>query len=119
MSEMDSVKKILAPFVVHRICKDEAEALSMLARNYVERQIQQYRERVEHFRSFYQTSVEQFAKQVAALCQGLGEIPVLGHFDRREQILRAEDDLEEWQAAEQFLTRWEAVEAELRNASPA
>jgi len=119
MSEMDSVKKILAPFVVHQICKDEAEALSMLARNYVERQIQQYRERVEHFRSFYQTSVEQFAKQVAALCQGLGEIPVLGHFDRREQILRAEDDLEEWQAAEQFLTRWEAVEAELRNASPA
>jgi transcriptional regulator of heat shock response len=119
MNEMDSVKKILAPFVAHQICKDEADALRMLARNYVERQIQQYRERVENFRSFYQTSVDQFAKQVAALCQGLGEIKALSHFDRKEQILRAEDDLEEWQGAEQFLTRWEAVQAELRDASSA
>lgn len=119
MSEMDAVKKILAPFVVHEICKDEAEALRMLARNYVDTQVQRYRKRAEDFRSFYQTSVEQFAEQVAALCQGVGEIPVLSQFDRGEQILRAEDDLEEWQAAEQFLTRWEAVKVELRNASPA
>jgi hypothetical protein len=119
MNEVEPVKKILAPFLIHGICKDEAEALRMLARDYVERQVSRYRERVEQFRSFYQTSVEQFAQQVAALCQGFEQIPTLGHLDRREQILRAEDDLEEWQAAEQFLARWQAVQADLQNAPAA
>jgi hypothetical protein len=113
----DMVKKIIDPFVTHGICKDEAEALKMLAKDYVQRQVSRYRERVEHFRSFYQVSAEEFEKKVAALCQGSGTIPALGHLSKQQQVLQAEDDLEEWQAAEQFLTRWQAVEAELRNAS--
>ena len=68
MTELDAVKKIVAPFLTHGICKDEAEALKMLAGDYVQRQVRRYQERAEHFRSFYRTSVEQFAKQVAALC---------------------------------------------------
>jgi hypothetical protein len=113
----DMVKKIIDPFLTHGICKDEAEALKMLAKDYVQRQVSRYQERVEHFRSFYQMSVEEFAKQVTALCQGFGTIPALGHLSKQQQVLQAEDDLEEWQAAEQFLARWQAVEAELRNAS--
>ena len=31
MSDVDAVKKIIAPFLTHGICKDEAEALKMLA----------------------------------------------------------------------------------------
>lgn len=119
MSEADAVKKIIAPFLTHGICKDEAEALKMLAEDYIQRQVSRYRERVEHFRSFYHTSVGEFAKQVAALCQGFEEIPALGQLNKQQQILRAEDDLEEWQAAEQFLDRWRAVEAELQNAATA
>ncbi len=119
MSEVDPVRKIIAPFLIHGICKDEAEALNMLAKDYVQRQVRRYDERVDHFRSFYQTSVEQFAKQVTALCQGVEQIPALSHLDRREQIVRAEDDLEEWQAAEQYLARWRSVEADLQNASAA
>ena len=91
----------------------------MLAKDYVQRQVSKYQERVEYFRSFYQTSAEEFAKQVAALCQGIEAIPALGHLNKQQQILQAEDDLEEWQAAEQFFIRWQAVEAELRNASTA
>jgi hypothetical protein len=87
--------------------------------DYVQRQISRYRERVEHFRSFYQTSVEQFAQQVAALCRSGKQIPALGYLDKHEQIMQAEDDLEEWQAAEQFLARWQAVETDLQNASTA
>ena len=113
------VKKIIDPFLTHGICKDEAEALKMLAKDYVQRQVGRYRERVEHFRSFYQFSVQEFAKQVAALCQGCETIPALGHLSKQQQVLQAEDDLEEWQAAEQFLARWQAVEAELRNAPTA
>ena len=115
----DAVKRIIDPFLTHGICKDEAEALKMLATDYVQRQVSKYQERVEHFRSFYQTSAEKFAKQVAALCQGFEEIPALGQLNKQQQILRAEDDLEEWQAAEQFLARWQAVEAELPNAPSA
>ena len=115
----DMVKKIIDPFLTHGICKDEAEALKMLAKDYVQRQVGRYWERVEHFRSFYQISVEEFAKQVAAVCQGFAAIPALGHLSKQQQVLQAEDDLEEWQAAEQFLARWQAVEAELRNASTA
>ena len=74
----DMVKKIIDPFLTHGICKDEAEALNMLAKDYVQRQVSRYQERVEHFRSFYQMSVEEFAKQVTALCQGFGTIPALG-----------------------------------------
>ncbi len=118
MSGPEAVKKIVAPFLTHGICKDEAEALKMLADDYVQRQVRRYQERAEHYRSFYQTSVEQFAKQVAALCQGSGKISALATLDRQRQIVRAEDDLEEWQAAEQFLARWQAVEADLQNASP-
>ncbi len=112
----DAVKRIIDPFLIHGICKDEAEALKMLAEDYVQRQVGKYQERVKHFRSFYQMSVEAFAKQVATLCQGYEEIPALGHLSKQQQILQAEDDLEEWQAAEQFLARWQAVEAELPNA---
>lgn len=119
MSTTDPLKQIIAPFLVHGICKDEAEALQMVARDYVQRQVQRYDERVEHFRALYRTSVEQFATQVAALCQGKEPIPVLGHLDRQEQIVQAEDDLEEWQAAEQYLARWRAVEADLQHASTA
>ena len=119
MSESDSLKRIVAPFVIHGICKDEAEALRMLARDYVERQVRRYHKRAEHFRSLHQTTVEHFSQQVVALCQGSERIPELSHLDRREQILRAEDDLEEWAAAEEFLARWQAVEADLLDASAA
>jgi hypothetical protein len=117
MSTADLVKQILTPFLVHGLCKDEAEALQMLAKDYVHRQVRRYEERVEHFHALYQTSVEQFATQVAALCQTGERIRALSHLDRPEQIVRAEDDLEEWQAAAQYLARWRAVEAELPHAS--
>lgn len=105
MSETDPVKKIIAPFLTHGICKSEAEALHLLAYDYAQRQVKHYADRAQHFRSIYQTSVEQFAQQVAALCDGTEEIPALAQLDRHEQVMQAEDDLEEWQTAEQFLAR--------------
>jgi uncharacterized protein YbaP (TraB family) len=119
MNELDVIKKVIAPLLIHGICNNEVEALQMLAKDYVQRQVKRYAQRVEHFRAFYQTSVEQFAKQVAALCQGGEQIPALSHLNRQEQIVRAEDDLEEWQAAEQYLTHWQGVEADLPHASTA
>jgi hypothetical protein len=119
MNEFDAIKKVIAPLLIHGICQNEMEALQMLAKDYTQRQVKRYEERVEHFRAVYRTSVEEFAKQVAALCQGGGQLSVLSHLDRREQIVRAEDDLEEWQAAEQYLAHWQAVEADLSHASPA
>lgn len=116
---VDAVKRIINPFLTHGICKDEAEALRMLADDYVRRQVSRYQERVEYFRSFYEMSVEEFAKRVAELCQGIAVISALSHLNEQQQVLRAEDDLEEWQAAEQFLARWRAVEAELRDAPTA
>jgi hypothetical protein len=56
---------------------------------------------------------------VAALCQGFEEISALRHLSKQQQLVQAEDDLEECQAAEQFLARWRAVEADLQNASAA
>jgi len=119
MSEVEAVKKIIGPFLTHGICKDEAEALKMLAKDYVQRQVNRYQQRVEHFRSYYHASVEEFAKQVAALCQGFEGISALGQLNKQQQVLQAEDDLEEWQAAEQFLARWRAVQADLQDASAA
>lgn len=119
MSEPDPIKKILAPFLSHGICTNEAEVLQMLAQDYVQRQIQRYSERTEQFHARYQIAVDQFATQVAALCQGVEQIPALRALERHEQIMQAEDDLEEWQAAEQFLARWQAVEEDLQHASTA
>ena len=119
MSERDAVKTIVTPFLVHGICKTEAEALGMLARDYAQRQVTRYAERVAHFRSVYQTSLEQFADQVRALCGARGEIAALAHLAKAAQIVQAEDDLEEWEAAERFLARWQAVETDLRNAAAA
>ena len=109
MSEVDPVRKIIALFLIHGICKSEAGALQMLARDYVQRQLGRYTERAEHFCSFYQTSVERFAQDVAALCEGSAKVPALSHLNRHVQIMQAEDGLEEWQAAEQLLARWQAV----------
>ena len=119
MSEADPINKIIAPFLVHGLCRDEAKVLQMLAQDYVQRQIKRYAERVEYFRAFYQTTVEQFALQVAALCRDNEPISALGHLDIPEQIMQAEDDLEEWQAAEQYLGHWRAVEADLPHAPTA
>ena len=119
MSEADPINKIIAPFLVHGLCRDEAEVLQMLAQDYVQRQVKRYAERVEYFRAFYQTTMEQFALQVAALCRDNEPIPALGHLAIPEQIMQAEDDLEEWQAAEQYLGHWRAVEADLPHASTA
>ncbi len=93
MSAIDPINKIIAPFLVHGLCRDEAEVLQMLAQDYVQRQIKRYADRVESFRAFYQTAVEQFAQQVAALCRDSEPIPALGHLDVPEQIMQAEDDL--------------------------
>src|SRR5262252_8376800 len=101
MSEADPINKIIAPFLVHGLCRDKAEVLQMLAQDYVQRQIKRYAERVEYFRAFYQTTVEQFAQRVVTLCQDSEPIPALGHLAIPEQIMQAEDDLEEWQDAEQ------------------
>ena len=68
MSALDPINKIMAPFLVHGLCRDEAEAVQMLAKDYVRRQIKRSAERVESLRAFYQTAVGQFAQQVAALC---------------------------------------------------
>lgn len=119
MGEADPIKRIIAPFLVHGIYKSEADVLKMLAKDYVHRQLLRYRQRVEHFRAFYQTSVEEFSRQVVDLSNGSGHIGALSNLNQQEQILRAEDDLEEWEAAEQFLARWQAVEADLQNASAA
>ena len=114
MSKSDPVNKIMAPFLVHGLCGDEAEVLQMLAQAYVQRQIKRYaEERAEYFRAFYQTPGEQFALLVAALCRDHKPIPALSHLAIPEQIMQAEDDLEEWQAAEQYLGHWRAVEADL------
>jgi hypothetical protein len=91
----------------------------MLAQDYVQRQIKRYAERVEYFCAFYQTTMEQFALQVVALCHDTEPIPALDHLTVPEQIMQAEDDLEEWQAAEQYLGHWRAVEADLPHASTA
>jgi hypothetical protein len=53
MNEVEAVKKIIAPFLTHGICKDEAEALKILAKDYVKRQVNRYQERLEYFRSYY------------------------------------------------------------------
>ena len=53
MSTADPINKIIAPFLVHGLCRDEAEVLQMLAQDYVQRQIKRYAERVEYFRAFY------------------------------------------------------------------
>lgn len=119
MNEIDPVKKIIAPFLTHGICTSESEALQLLAHDYVQRQVRRYAERVEHFRSLHQTSVEEFAQQVAALCDGTGQILVLAHLKKHEQIMQAEDDLEEWQTAEQFLPRWQTVETDLQHVAAA
>ena len=119
MSERDVVKTIVTPFLVHGICKTEAEALGMLARDYARRKVSRYTERVAHFRCVYHTSLDQFADQVRALCGGRGQIAALAHLAEAAQIAQAEDDLEEWEAAERFLARWQAVETDLRNAAAA
>jgi hypothetical protein len=119
MSEADPINKIIAPFLVHGLCRDEAEVLQMLAQDSVQRQIKRYAERVEYFRAFYQTTVALFARQVVALCRDSELIPALGHLDIPEQLMQAEDDPEEWQAAEQYLGHWQAVEADLPHASTA
>jgi hypothetical protein len=119
VSERDAVNKIITPFLVHGICKTEAEALGMIARDYVQRQVTRYAERVAYFQSLYQTSREQFADQVRALCSGRGDIAALAHLDRVAQVVQAEDDLEEWEAAERFLARWQAVQTDLHNAAAA
>ena len=74
MSERDPIQKIIAPFLIGGICQDEAEALQMLAMDDVQRQVRRDAERVEHFRAFDQTSMEEFAQHVTARYQGLGRI---------------------------------------------
>jgi hypothetical protein len=43
----------------------------------------------------------------------------LAHLTKPAQIVQVEDDLEEWEAAERFLARWQAVETDLHNAAAA
>ncbi len=119
MSEVDPVKRIITPFLTHGICKNETEALQMLASDYAHRQVVRYAERAKHFRSLYKISVAEFALQVTALCAGSGRIPALNHLAHHEQMMQAEDDLEEWQTAEEFLARWQAVATDLQHVAAA
>jgi hypothetical protein len=81
MSAADPINKIIAPFLVHGLCRDEAEVLQMLVQDYVQRQIKRSAERAEYFRAFYQTTMEQYALQVVALCRDNEMIPALSHLN--------------------------------------
>jgi len=48
-----------------------------------------------------------------ARCRDYEPLPALSHPVIPEQIMQTEDDLEEWQAAEQYLGHWRAVESNL------
>jgi hypothetical protein len=87
MTEFEVIKKIVAPFLVHGVCGSEAEAVRQHAQDFAQRQVRKYADRIEHFRSYYQTSVAQFAQQVAALCEGHGQIAALHHLEKQ----RADD----------------------------
>jgi hypothetical protein len=113
----EAIQKITAPFITHGICQSDEEVLLRVAEDYVGRQIEHYRERVERLKGTYQMELDEFAATVQALCAGSGQVPALQHLTHAQQIMRAEDDLEEWQAAEDHLKRWQAIEAELRHAA--
>ena len=117
MKISEAIKKITTPFITHGIYRSDEEVLQRMAEDYVERQIEHYRERVERLKSTYHMELDKFAAAVQALCAGRGQIPALQHLTRAQQIMRAEDDLEEWQAAEDHLKRWQTIEAELRHAA--
>ncbi len=119
MTGRDALGKIIAPFLTHGIYKDEAEVLEALARDYVRRHIDRYAARAAQFRSLYGTAVDRFGERVRALCAGTGDIAALADLPRPEQIVRAEDDLEEWEAAERFLARWQGVQKDLEHAAAA
>ena len=112
----EAIKKITTPFITHGIYQSDEEALQRIAEDYIGRQIEHYRERVERLKSTYQMNLDEFAVAVRTLCAGHGQIPALQHLSRAQQIMRVEDDLEEWQAAEDQLKRWQTIEAELRDA---
>lgn len=116
MKPLDTIRKITAPFIRHGIYQSDEEVLHRLAEDYVGRQIEHYRERVERLKNTYQMDLDAFAAAVQALCAGSGEIAALRHLPRAQQLMRAEDDLEEWQAAEDHLKRWQAIQAELHHA---
>jgi len=117
MEIQEAIKRITTPFITHGIYQSEEEALQRIAEDYIRRQIEHYRERVERLKSTYQMELDEFAAAVQALCAGSGQLPALQHLGRAQQIMRAEDDLEEWQAAEDQLKRWQAIETELRHAT--
>ena len=51
----------------------------MLAMDDVQQQVRRDAEGIEPFGAFYQTSMEEFAQQVTAICQGLGRILAVDH----------------------------------------
>jgi hypothetical protein len=112
----DALKKITTPFITHGIYRSDEEVLQRLAEDYVRRQIEHYRERIERLKSTYQMELSEFAAAVQALSAGSGPIPALEHLSRAQQLMRAEDDLEEWQAAADHLRWWQTIEAELCHA---
>ncbi|MCS6803534.1 MAG: hypothetical protein RMM98_16920 [Acidobacteriota bacterium] len=119
MKSLDVIRKITAPFITHGIYRSDEEVLQCLAEDYVERQVEHYRERIERLRNTYQMDLGAFTVAVQALYAGSGQILALQHLPRAQQLMRAEDDLEEWQAAEEHLKRWQAIQAELRHAAKA
>jgi hypothetical protein len=110
------VKKITAPFVTHGIFNSDEEVLHHLARDYVLRQVGRYRKRIKQLKATYRVSLDEFEEQVHALCAEGKQIPALAELELHQQVMQAEDDLEEWQAAEHLLSRWLSIQAELDNA---
>jgi hypothetical protein len=115
MKISETIKKITTPFVTHGICRSDEEVLQRMAEDYAGRQIERYRERIERLKSTYQMDLDAFAVAVQALCDGSGEILALQDLPHTQQIMQAEDDLEEWQAAEDQLKHWQTIAAELRH----
>jgi hypothetical protein len=115
----EALKRITTPFITHGIYRSEEEVLQRLAEEYVKRKVQYYREQVDRLKSTYQMTLDEFAAAVQALCAGRGHIPALQHLSAAQQVMRAEDDLEAWGAAEEQLKRWRTIQAELHHAPTA
>lgn len=106
----DSVAHIVEPFVRRGLFDTPEDAVAEMARDYVLRQIEHYRDIVEAYEAKYGMTYERFDAYLRARSERLA---AEGDSGLNQAVMLEEEDALDWKSAREMLRSWLGLQSEV------
>ena len=106
---VDQVAAVVEPFVRRGLFDSPEEAVAEIARDYVMRQTERYREVTAGLEAKYSMTYKQFEAYLKSRCAALASNP---NPALNQAVMAEEEDAQDWKMAREMLESWLGLKAE-------